>query len=443
MIKQALSKPLLTELRIGAKIQLRKSKPLIIGVGGASGKSSLVALISSVLKEKKEVRFTKGKNSQTGIPLDILGIEPGNYSYMDWLRISLTTPARVISDWQKTDIYIVEMGIDGPKEPQNMSYLLKFVRPDIAVLTNIEYEHSENFDPHIPEKDGPEREEKILDLTAEQQGLLFKSVKKSGTVIINLDDQKIKGIKDVRARKLTVSDKDKKADFFIKKVQSTKNSFTLSFLFNKKEYLVRLKNPLPKYYAHSIALAVAVLHAAGVSVSDSIKAIEKEFRLPPGRAGIFKGIKNTTIIDSSYNSSLSALRGLLDLLVEISGKNRKVFIGGDLRELGSMSKKIHQLVAEEIINKTDFAILVGPAMKEYVSPILQKSGFNHLTFPDFSLLKGKLVSLVKAKDTILVKGSQNNLFLERAVELLLKDLRDRSRLCRRGEFWDKKRKESK
>ena len=44
------------------------------------------------------------------------------------------------------------MGIDSPLEPKNMSYLLKIIKPEIGVLTNISYEHSAYFDPLINDK---------------------------------------------------------------------------------------------------------------------------------------------------------------------------------------------------------------------------------------------------------------------------------------------------
>ena len=73
-MKKILARFYLVYLRIFAKIQLRKFNPLIIGVGGASGKSSAVHLISLILNDKYKVKQGKGKNSETGIPLNILNI---------------------------------------------------------------------------------------------------------------------------------------------------------------------------------------------------------------------------------------------------------------------------------------------------------------------------------------------------------------------------------
>ncbi|MBU2632177.1 hypothetical protein KKG52_00510, partial [Patescibacteria group bacterium] len=65
--------------------------------------------------------------------------------------------------------------------------------------------------------------------------------------------------------------------------------------------------------------------------------------------------------------------------------------------------------------------------------------FNFLAFKTFFKAKDEILKLVKTNDLILIKGSQNTLYLERAVELLLANKKDREKLCRRGVFWDKMR----
>jgi len=54
--------------------------------------------------------------------------------------------------------------------------------------------------------------------------------------------------------------------------------------------------------------------------------------------------------------------------------------------------------------------------------------------------KPREIGIIKAGDLILVKGSQNELYLERVVELLLLNKKDKDLLPRRGSFWDKKRR---
>jgi len=189
-------------------------------------------------------------------------------------------------------------------------------------------------------------------------------------------------------------------------------------------------------------LAIATCFSVGISIKDIIAVIEKKFELPPGRFSIFEGIKNSTIIDSSYNSSLESAEGALDLLSKFKGK-RKVGILGDMRELGSLSKIQHEELAKNILKNLDFVILIGPQVLKYVVPLLNKYKYNYLSYSNFSDAMGNIVKNIREGDIVLVKGSQNELFLERAVELLLKNKSDIQELPRRGKFWDNTRKESK
>lgn len=439
MIKRSLSNFLLLQLKFLAKIQIFKIKPTIIGIGGATGKTSLSSFISTILRENHKIRDTRGKNSETGIPLSILGLSLENYSVLDWLKILILAYIKVIFDWNHYEFLIAEMGIDSPFEPKNMSYLLKIIRPKIGVLTNIALEHSEYFDSLVKNKNQNERRNKILEITLQQEELLLKSLSKDGLAILNLDDLQIPRIKDVKATRITVSAKNKNADFLIKNIEVANNKFNVEFSYNGDNYEIKLSAPLPSYYAYSLILSIAVSVGCGVSVSQSIKILEKNFSLPPGRATIFEGIKETKIIDSSYNSSPSAVVEMLNFLTQISDKRRRVAVIGDMRELGSLSTGEHKSLGYQLIKNTDLTILIGSLTSTYTAPVLAKSKHPYYSFATFTKARKNILENIKEKDIILVKGSQNTLFLERVIKILLKDKRDVVKLCRRGVYWDKKR----
>jgi UDP-N-acetylmuramoyl-tripeptide--D-alanyl-D-alanine ligase len=431
-------------LRFFAKLQLAKIKPLIIGVGGASGKTSLSNFISIILDNKYKVKQGKGKNSETGIPLDILGLQLKNYSHREWIRILLLALVKVLTDWKKYDVYIAEMGIDSPLEPKNMTYLLKIIKPDIGVLTNISLEHSAYFDVLIEEEDEAKRHEQILKLTAEQEGLLLTSLDKEQMAVLNIDDENIYQIKaKVKARITTISQKDPAADFKIVNIKNFVDKFTLHFRNEGKNYEIKISNPLPTHFAYSFLLAIAVAKLANISVVDSIKSLERSFSLPPGRMSVFRGLKNTVLIDSSYNNAtLVPMLDLLSFVADVGKQRRRMGIIGDMRELGTMSKLIHEKVAEKILDTLDLVILIGPLSQQYILPILKKHDFPVYSFLNFTSAKATILEQIKPKDMILIKGSQNTLFLERAVEMLLEHPQDGDKLCRRGEYWDKIREKT-
>lgn len=441
-IKRPLVKLALFYLRILARLQLRKINPIIIGVGGASGKTSLSGLISLILKEKYKVRQGMGKNSETGLPLNILGISINDYSAIDWIKAFVMAPLKVLFDWNKYDIYVAEMGIDGPFEPKNMSYLLKILKPQIGVLTNISLEHSQYFDFLVKDTNPEEKEKEILDLTASQESLLITSLTKGQTAVINADDdQTQKYLDKVKANVVSVSLSNQKADFFAQIIETSIESFAVNFHHNGKYYNLKLNTPLPSHFAYSFLQAIAVCTKLGFSEEEAIYALEKNFSLPPGRMSVFMGVKETTIIDSSYNSSTLPLIDMLDFLKSCEAK-RKIAILGDMRELGSLSQSQHEIIAKKILETSDLAILIGLQMQKFVVPILKRHNFPFNSFAAFTSAKDEILNLVLPGDLILVKGSQNTLFLERVVEMLLKNPKDKEKLCRRGEFWEKKRQES-
>lgn len=425
-------------LRVCARLQLKKFNPYIVGVGGASGKTSLSNFIYIIFKNKFKTKQGKGKNSETGIPLDILGINVKSYSKLEWIKILLLTPCSLLFNWKKFEVYVAEMGIDSPLPPKNMSYLLRIIKPDVGVLTNISYEHSLYFDPLVQDLDEKERQKSILELTRQQEGLLLTALFKENTAVLNVDDSNIKDLEGISAGKITVSAIDSSSDFYIERIQSYVDKFQTVFKYKAKRYKIEIQNPLPSHFAYSFVLAIAASVSKVTDIEGSIKALEDDFSLPPGRMSVFKGVKDTIIIDSSYNNAtLSPILDLLDFVKEIGKQRRRVGIIGDMRELGSMSKALHEEVAKKMLKTLDAAILIGPLTQKYIEPTLKTNRFPVYSFLNFTQSKESILENVMPKDMVLVKGSQNTLFLERAVELLLEDKKDAQLLCRRGEIWDK------
>ncbi|MBI4215490.1 MAG: hypothetical protein HY602_02090, partial [Parcubacteria group bacterium] len=150
-------------------------------------------------------------------------------------------------------------------------------------------------------------------------------------------------------------------------------------------------------------------------------------------------------IDSSYNASRETMIGSLRLLKTIAGKRQKIAVLGDMRELGSQTEKEHLAVAKTILETADRAVLVGPLMRKFALHYLEKHDFPARWFPASgqaakSLLEVSQTSILRGGEILLIKGSQNTIFPEIIVEALLSNKEDVNKLCRRGKFWDKKRK---
>jgi len=69
---------------------------------------------------------------------------------------------------------------------------------------------------------------------------------------------------------------------------------------------------------------------------------------PKGRMKLIPGVKNTIIIDDSYNSSPVAVQEGLRALAEAKCAGRKIAMLGDMLELGEYSIDEHKRVGEAV-----------------------------------------------------------------------------------------------
>ena len=277
------------------------------------------------------------------------------------------------------------MGIDSAKSPKNMSYLLSIVKPDIGIFLNVTSVHLENFS--------------SLDKIAEEKAKLVNTAK---IAIIN------------------------KSDPLVKKY--TKNKNTLAIMPLK----IDIPNFfLPDIYNISLGAALAVAKTINLETSIAINNLKNNFQLPPGRSSILKGLNNSTLIDSSYNSSPLATAEMLNFLS--SYPSPKIALLGDMRELGAASELAHQNLYKTALKSADQIISVGPETSRYFGPKAKKFLY---WWQAADYLKNNLPE----NSTILIKGSQNTIFLEELVKELiptnkLKYYLTNQLICRQSPYW--------
>lgn len=470
-MKKLLRWPILWWLRFWAKLAFSHIRPIIIGVTGSAGKSSAVSAITLVAKRKfKRVKVSEKANSESGIPADMLGLHFTDYSFFDWLLICFLAPIRAATCCLQPaacsfNCYIAEMGIDEPISPKNMGYLLTILKPDIGVILNALPVHTEQFErSDLSARKGLT----LIESIAAEKGRLITENQNLRWAILNSDQPEIASLKPGNDARVVTFGKEKDATVVIESVKPSLEGTSMTFRLQKSipesvegpvlsevegPDLIRIRFPhlvLPYFYGHSIASALAVGLALDVDPKQACDAISKQFNLLPGRGQLLDGINETTIIDSSYNASRKPMIGSLRLLREIAGERKKIAILGDMRELGTQSRKEHERVADELLKTVDQAILVGTLMKKFVLPILRKhhkpvewfltAGEAARFLLEVSQTSSKKFAKLRGGEVILVKGSQNTIFLEIVVEALLAHPADVNKLCRRGSFWDQQRK---
>ena len=441
-------------LRFWAQIALRLHRPYVIGVAGSVGKSSTRNALFATLKDFYRTEVVSG-NSETGVPLGILGLSIEGFSNKNWFKTILKAPTAV-GNLKNVQYLVVEMGIDDPFPPKNMSYLLTIIKPDMSIDLNATATHTLQFE-KLLKKHTKDSLEFILGKIAEEDSkIITNGYTKVG--IYNKDDLRLREIIEKRTKKAALTlltfgeDKSNTIVYSDYSVTSKRTKFSYVVNTSKGERTVELVFPgllLPPASRESFASVILATHSLGLKYTQIKEALEKNFTIPRGRSSIFPGLKNSLIIDSSYNSSKTTVLSFLEMLATLKEKSGRpvLFLMGDMRELGSESKQEHEAVGRAILKVVDELYCVGPLTQEFVVPIVrEKMGKKGMT-KKVEWYKNAIQAGLHIKEEmpdnaiILVKGSQNTLFLEESIKFLLENQSDVKKLTRQEDYWMKTKQE--
>lgn len=424
-MKNFFRKIVLYVLRRLAARRLKKFTGKIIGVTGSVGKTSTKDAIFCVLNSRFKVkRSEKSMNTDFGMLLTVLDIESGYSSATKWAWLLFR--AFFHSFYKETaDILLLEMGVD---KPGDMDYLTKIVKLDVAVMTNISPVHLEEG-----------QFEDLKDIFNEKSKLIA-ALKEGGVAILNIDDPFLDSLpKKCKKKKVITYAKDVDADFKAENVSFDVGGIRFLIKHEKEKYEV-FAPVLGEKQVYVLMPAFICGLLWGIPAGDILLSLEK-YVLPPGRMSVLNGIEEIMILDSSYNSSPEALKEALKILKVVAGDKRKVAVLGNMNELGKDSKLLHEKVGEIVSGHVDLLIAVGAnaailAQKAIESGLNEKSVFSIKSAPEAVALYKKLV---KKGDVVLVKGSQNNVRLEKFVREFIANPEDAEKLLIRQEkFWQKK-----
>lgn len=454
-LRSLASRIVLWYLRSLARYALALNKPTVIGIAGSIGKSSTRNAVYTVLSTQASTKMVYG-NSETGLPLGILGIMYRDYTPFDWLRMIIQAPFG-IKFLSGTKYLILEMGIDSPYPPKNMDYLLSIAQPEIGIITSESAAHTMQFEKILGNQvfETPEKKRDILISAITQEDFKMINQPKCRLAIVNGDNEFIK--KEIKSDALKTKQQiictfgtDTNCDIKLKTYaiapSSTKFTYALTSIPNTK-ITITLKNQLiPKDIHGTFAAALLLASKFNIPMKQAKDALKRSFSFPKGRSGIFDGIKQTTIIDSSYNASKPAVISMLSLLSTFSRQTNRpsVVILADMLELGDSAKIEHGEVAEKLITSTNYLYLVGPLTKEYILPYAETHGkFKDIRwFTSAYDLSVYLAANIPQRAIILFKGSQGNLWLEEVIKPLLINPKDVKNLCRQNAFWQRVKKKA-
>jgi len=401
---------------LAAKI-LSKYKPRIVAVSGSVGKTSTKEAIASVLTKHFRIRKTEQNfNTEIGVPLTIIGVEPkhapkfSDYITALWRGVFLLASKK--SDYP--EVLILELAAD---RPGNIRWFAKWLKPDVTVITAIG-----EIPVHVEYYSSPQE-------VAAEKSWLVHATSPYGTVILNRDDLAVWEMHSrTKARILSfgfVPESDFRiAEYSLLTEESASSGVPegIGFkLFRRGTFVpFRLKNTYGKPQSYAAAAAAAVAETFDINLVETADAL-LDYQPPAGRMHIIKGIKNTWILDDTYNASPASMHAALETLDGIPSK-RKIAALGDMREIGKFTFEAHQAIGYLAGEICDILVTVGDTAK-IIGEGAKEKGFPAEKIFSFETSKEageKLRELLRTGDLVLVKGSRA-VHMENAIKSIMSE----------------------
>ena len=352
----------------------RQIAAVVIGVVGSNGKTTTKDMIATVLGAKKRGRAAEGSfNNSIGVPLTVLAADPAD------------------------EFVVLEIGTNHPGE---VAALGRLVQPDMAVITSIGEEHLEFFG--------------TVEAVAEEEFSLLSTLPRRSFVAISEQaaEQAPAGATDECT--LLVYGFGERADLRAAEVITDVEG--QRFKVNG-----RFEYRLPVLGRHNVVNALAA-----IAVGTRLRLTHEEMaegmatvRTPPMRLERLK-LGGITVINDAYNANPSSMRMAFEVMNHLPDVGRRVFILGDMRELGDKAVAGHQSLGREAGRSTAQVIIaVGAYARVVADGCTSTAGTSKRIywFPTVEAAREKIGELIEAGDTVLLKASRA-VRLERLVERL-------------------------
>ncbi len=352
----------------------------IVAIGGSNGKTTTKEMTAAILSRMGTCMATQGNlNNHIGVPLTLMRLDPAHRSA------------------------VVEMGAN---RIGDVAELVKLARPTVGLITNAGAEHLEGFGD--------------LDGVAQGEGEMVECLEPKATAIINADDpyarywRSVAGARRVVTFGVHAAANGRPADFTAKNsVQAIEGGefttrFSLVCPLGEREILLKAGG------AHNIvnALAAAAAATAAGASLDHVVAGLGDFRAVAGRLQLKAGVRDSWIIDDSYNANPSSVRAALEVLRALPGVTWLVL--ADMAELGEHTSDSHAHMGSYA---RDCGVKRLFAMGPQSSRAVETFGAGGEWLADADALIRRLQAELAPGVTVLIKGSRVNR-LERVVQAL-------------------------
>ncbi|MBI3661383.1 UDP-N-acetylmuramoyl-tripeptide--D-alanyl-D-alanine ligase [Candidatus Acetothermia bacterium] len=352
----------------------------IVAVTGSSGKTTTKELIAHMLSQRFRTYRSHGNlNSEYGLPLALLEMP------------------------RETEMAVFELGM---QRLGDIRQLAEILRPTVGVITMIGDAHREFF----------ESKEQI----AQSKWELVEALPSDGIAVLNRDSIYLRE-RRYSGKTIWFGSESKDAAYRICQLDTTPVAGLHVRVKAPTEVFEVQTKLLGRHNARNILAACAVAREQDVTIPEIQHALWS-FPPVPHRMEL-KASPLGWILDDSYNANPAAVKEALRTLIELKLPGyRKIFVFGEMLELGKHSGEAHRNIGQLIANSDiDRVFLLGESTLPTSNYLTHKA---HWTSERVVVAKNRseLLQAVQSRllgnqNLILVKGSRAN-ELDKIVDVL-------------------------
>ncbi len=334
----------------------------IIAVTGSNGKTSTKDMIAHVLGAGRSVLSSqKSFNNHLGLPITLLNMD------------------------KETDVVVLECGTSAPGE---IAYLAGIAQPNVSVVTTVSETHLEGFG--------------SIEAIAREKAQLVEKLAPNGTAVLNMDNEHTKRMSRATTARCVTFGFFRGADVKGSAIEGGPEG--IRFLVNDRVPFV-----LPicgRWMAYNALAAAAVGLTMGMDMMQIAERL-MSFRLPPMRMERIE-LAGVSFVNDAYNANPRAVTLALDE-IELWEARRRVFIFGDMLELGPDSARLHEKVGDRVARTPaiDVFVGIGPEATRAVhkAKTLRRTVEAH-AFANVDEAARALPDILREGDLALLKGSR-------------------------------------
>ncbi|MDO5058678.1 MAG: UDP-N-acetylmuramoyl-tripeptide--D-alanyl-D-alanine ligase, partial [Neisseria sp.] len=268
--------------------------PFVFGITGSSGKTTVKEMLAAVLRHRfgeEAVLATAGNfNNHIGLPLTLLGLKP-QHRYA-----------------------VIEMGMNHFGE---LAELTQIAKPDVALVNNALRAHVGcGFDG-------------VGDI-AKAKSEIYQGLSAGGLALIPAEDANAAVFQTASTAFRQQTFGADKGEIHAENIVLEPLAVRFDLVCGNERAAVYLPAP-GRHNVHNAAAAAALAQAAGLSLQEIADGLAG-FANIKGRLNIKKGIKNSTLIDDTYNANPDSIKAAIDVLAALPAP--RIFVMGDMGELG-------------------------------------------------------------------------------------------------------------